>query len=156
MTETNTLPRRPWRSTGAVLLGIFVGASLSLGTDQVLHVLKVYPPWGQPMYDPGLNLLALSYRIVYGIIGFYVIARFAPRNPMRHVWVGAAIGFVVSAAGVVAAVSADLGPAWYPIALALTTLPCAWVAGVLHRKWHVENGGGAPKRSRAGAAAPRG
>jgi hypothetical protein len=24
-----------------------------------------------------------------------------------------------------------LGPAWYPIAIALTVLPCAWLGGVL-------------------------
>jgi hypothetical protein len=35
----------------------------------LLHVLNVYPPWGEPMHDPGLNLLALSYRIVYTIVG---------------------------------------------------------------------------------------
>ncbi len=127
-----------WRSTGAVLLGILVGAALSLGTDQVLHVLKVYPPWGQALHDPGLNLLALSYRCVFNVVGFYVIAQLAPRNPMRHVWVGAAIGFLLTAVGVVAALKADLGPLWYPIALALTTLPCGWLAGRLHRKLHVE------------------
>ena len=33
--------------------------TLSLGTDQALHVLRVYPPWGQPMHPPWLNLLAL-------------------------------------------------------------------------------------------------
>jgi hypothetical protein len=25
------------------------------------------------------------------------------------------------------------GPLWYPIALAVTGLPCAWLGGVLHR-----------------------
>ncbi len=119
-------------------MGILVGAALSLGTDQVLHVLKVYPPWGQAMHEPGLNLLALSYRCVFNVVGFYVIAQLAPRNPMRHVWVGATIGLILSAVGVVAALKVDLGPLWYPIALALTMLPCAWLAGHLHRKLHVE------------------
>jgi hypothetical protein len=45
-------------------LGFMTVVVLSLGTDQVLHVVQVYPPWGQPMYDPWLNLLALSYRSV--------------------------------------------------------------------------------------------
>jgi hypothetical protein len=138
MTMTTTQPRSLWRSTAAVLVGILAGAVLSLGTDQVLHVLEVYPPWGQPMYEPRLNLLALSYRCVYDGVGFYVIARLAPRNPMRHVWVGAAIGFVLCTAGMVAALSANLGPVWYPVALAFSTLLCAWVAGALYRKWHVE------------------
>ena len=60
--ETMTTPSRNlWRSTGAVLLGFVTVVVLSLGTDQVLHVLAVYPPWGQPMYDTGLLFLALAW-----------------------------------------------------------------------------------------------
>jgi hypothetical protein len=135
MTALTAPPRRLGRSAGAVLLGFVVVFVLSLGTDQVLHMLKVYPPWGEPMYDPRLNLLALSYRIVFGVIGSYLTARFAPYSPMRHVWVGAGIGFVLSSAGVMAAIRMGLGPAWYPIALALSVWPCAWVGGALHRRW---------------------
>jgi len=122
------------RSAGAVLLGFVTVVVLSLGTDQVLHVLEVYPPWGQPMYDPGLNLLALAYRIVYAVLGSYIAARFAPRNPMRHALALGSVGLVVSLAGAIGTITmADLGPSWYPIALVLTALPCAWVGGALHR-----------------------
>ena len=133
MTEASIHPRRLWRSTRAVFLGIVVGAVLSLGTDQVFHVLEVYPPWGQPMHDTRLNLLALAYRILYNTLGSYIIARLAPHSPMRHALIGGVIGLVVSAAGAIAAINMDLGPAWYPIALALTALPCAWLGGVLHQ-----------------------
>lgn len=133
MNQSTTTPRRLWRSTAAVFAGIFVGATLSLGTDQVLHVLQVYPPWGQPMYDPSLNLLALAYRIPYAIVGSYVVARLAPRNPMRHALTAGVVGLVLSVAGVFAALNMDLGPIWYPIALVVTALPCAWLGGVLYR-----------------------
>lgn len=126
-------PRRPLRSTGAVLAGLIAIFVLSLGTDQVLHTLAVYPPWGQPMHEPRLNLLALSYRIVYGVVGSYIAARLAPHGPMRHALVLGAIGVVLSTAGTIAAISMDLGPAWYPIALVLTALPCAWLGGALRR-----------------------
>ncbi|HMH25763.1 MAG TPA: hypothetical protein VK542_04155 [Gemmatimonadaceae bacterium] len=126
-------PRRWGRSAAAVVVGIVVGAALSLGTDQVLHVLHVYPPWGEPMYDPKLNLLALSYRIAYAILGSYIIARMAPYSPMRHALVGGLIGFVVSLAGAIVALPMNLGPIWYPVALALTALPCAWLGGILYR-----------------------
>ena len=43
------LPRRIGRSIAAVVVGFVVTAVLSLATDQVLHVFKVYPPWGEPM-----------------------------------------------------------------------------------------------------------
>ena len=136
-TTVTPVPRRTGRSAGAVLLGFVAVVALSLGTDQLSHVLEVYPPWGQPMHDPGLNLLALSYRIVYAIFGSFLAARFAPRRPMRHAMVLGFVGLVVSSAGAVAAVSmADLGPYWYPIALVLTALPCAWAGGALHEAWH--------------------
>jgi hypothetical protein len=125
ITTTSTRPRRLLRSAAAVFLGFIAVVVLSLGTDQVLHVLQVYPPWGEPMNDPGLNLLALSYRIVYTVIGSYITARLALHSPMRHVWVLGAIGLVVAVAGVIATIPMHLGPAWYPIALAVTALPCA-------------------------------
>jgi len=126
-------PRNLWRSTGAIVLGFAVVVPLSLGTDQLFHVLDVYPPWGQPMWETSDNLLALSYRIVYGVLGSYLTARFAPHDPMKHAMIGGAIGFVVSAMGAVAAINMELGPLWYPVLLALTALPCAWLGGILHR-----------------------
>jgi hypothetical protein len=126
-------PRRRWRSAAAIFLGFVAVVVLSLGTDQVLHVLNVYPPWGEPMDDTGLLLLALAYRIVYTIAGGYIAARLAPSAPMRHAVILGLIGLVPGMAGVMAAVSADLGPVWYPVALALSGLPCCWLGGVVHR-----------------------
>ena len=126
-------PRRRWRSVAAIFLGFAAVFVLSLGTDQVLHVLGVYPPWGQPMDDTGLLLLALSYRIVYTVAGGYIAARLAPSAPMRHAVILGLIGLVPGMAGVVAAANSDLGPLWYPVALAFIGLPCCWLGGALHR-----------------------
>ena len=90
------------------------------------------------MYDPALNLLALSYRIVYTVLGGYLTARLAPYSPMRHVWVYGTIGFALGLAGALATIPMNLGPAWYPIAMAVTALPCAWLGGVLYRMRHAE------------------
>jgi hypothetical protein len=130
---TTAPPRHLWRSTGAVFFGFIAVVVLSLGTDQVLHVLEVYPPWGQPMYETGLVLLALSYRIVYAVVGSYIAARLAPRNPMRHALALGVLGVVLSTAGAIATIPMDLGPSWYPIALVLTALPCAWLGGAVYR-----------------------
>jgi hypothetical protein len=138
VTTTSAHPRRLLRSAAAVFAGFIAVVVLSLGTDQVLHVLQVYPPWGEPMNDPGLNLLALSYRIVYTVVGSYVTARLAPHSPMRHVWVLGGIGLVVAVAGAIATIPMHLGPAWYPIALAVTALPCTWLGGFLYRVRHAE------------------
>jgi hypothetical protein len=136
ITTTSTRPRRLLRSAGAVFAGFLAVVVLSLGTDQVLHVLQVYPPWSEPMNDPGLNLLALCYRIVYTVVGGYITARLAPHSPMRHVWVLGTIGLVVAVAGAIATIPMHLGPSWYPIALAVTALPCTWLGGVLYRARH--------------------
>jgi hypothetical protein len=130
MSETQR-PRRLLRSFAAVLAGILVVFVLSLGTDQVMHALEIYPPWGEPMVGTGLYILALSYRIIYGIVGGYVTARLAPHAPVGHALVLGVVGLALSTAGAVA--MWNFGPHWYPIALALTALPCAWLGGVLYR-----------------------
>src|SRR5262245_6809592 len=124
------------RSVLALFLGFVTVVFLSLGTDQVFHVLDVFPPWGEPMNETSDNLLALAYRCVYGVVGSYVTARFAPHSPMLHVWIGAGIGFVLSTLGIIAAINMNLGPIWYPVLLALTALPCAWLGGMLHQRFH--------------------
>jgi len=77
VTETSAPPRQRGRSAIALITGLVVGVVLSLGTDQILHVLNIYPPWGQSMSD-GLYMLATGYRIIYTIIGSYVAARTSP------------------------------------------------------------------------------
>lgn len=135
MTRATEHARSVWRSIAAVFLGALAGAVLSLGTDQVLHVLRVYPPWwGQAMHQPSLNLLALSYRLVFGVVGGWVIARLAPHAPMGHALAGGILGTVLSAAGAITAIKMDLGPAWYPIALAVTAVPCTWLGAVLQMR----------------------
>jgi hypothetical protein len=138
MTTTSAPPRRLGRSAGALALGFVAVVVLSLGTDEVLHLLKVYPPWNEPMYDSGLCLLALSYRIVYGVLGSYIVARYAPHHPMSHALVSGVVGAVIGTAGAIATIPMHLGPAWYPIAIAVTALPCAWLGGVLYRQWPTE------------------
>src|SRR5207302_10598441 len=111
-TATPATPRRPLQSTLAVFLGFISVAVLSLGTDELLHLLGVYPPWSVPMRSPSLNLLALSYRIVFTVIGGYLTARLAPRAPMRHVFVVGLVGLLFAIAGVLVAFRVDLGPRW--------------------------------------------
>ncbi len=131
---TERPPRRLRRSTAAIAIGFVAVAVLSLVTDEVLHLLRVYPPWGEPMFDPRLNLLALSYRSVFTVAGMYLTARLAPHSPVGHALVGGAIGTVVATFGVIATLPMKLGPTWYPVALAVTALPLAWLGGALFRK----------------------
>ncbi len=128
---TEAPPRNLARSALAVIAGFVAIFVTSLGTDQVLHALGVYPPWGEPMQQTSLNLLALSYRLVYDTFGCALTAWLSPRNPMRHALTLGLIGLVLSSLGAVGAIMQDLGPAWYPILLALSSLPTAWLGGWL-------------------------
>src|SRR5713226_8465988 len=97
MSETHP-PRRTGQSIGAVLAGIFA------------------PLGQQPPMSDQLFLLATAYRIVYGIVGSYIIARLAPDRPMLHALVGGGIGFAVSIVGAVATWNHEppLGPTGIP------------------------------------------
>ena len=127
-----TADRRVGRSFLALLAGFAVGVALSLGTDEVLHLAGVFPPWGQPVTSPPLAL-ATVYRIVYGIVASYIIARLAPNRPMLHAMIGGFVGLLLSTLGAVATWNRGpaFGPHWYPISLIVTALPTAWIGAKL-------------------------
>ena len=125
--------RRLGRSVVAIAAAVVANAGLSLATDQLFHVLGVYPPWGQPMHEPGLNALALAYRIGYGVIAGVVVAHLAPRAPMWHAATLGVIGLALATLGAVLAITQDdLGPDWYPVALALVSFPTVWLGAAWH------------------------
>jgi hypothetical protein len=125
-------PQRLGRSAGALMAGIAAGVALSLGTDIGLRALGIFSPLGQRMASP-LFLLATAYRIVYGVVASYIIAWLAPNRRMHHALAGGVLGLAASTVGAVATWNkTELGPHWYPVALALTALPCAWLGGVLY------------------------
>lgn len=130
MSEAN--PTSILRSVAAIFAGVMTVIVLSLGTDVILHATGIYPPWFQPMADP-LWVLALAYRIVYGIAGGYVAGRFAPNKPIKHALIVGVIGLALSIVGVAMHWNKgpEFGPKWFSVALVLTTLPCAWAGGKL-------------------------
>ena len=132
MSATNPR-RRTLRSLGAVCAGLVVVVVLSLGTDLALHATGVFPPWGQGMSDE-FFALATAYRTLYAVAGSYVTARLAPHRPMTHALAGGVVGLILSTAGAVATWNngPEFGPHWYPVALAVTAMPCAWLGGRLH------------------------
>ncbi|MGE0128809.1 MAG: hypothetical protein AB7U82_12080 [Blastocatellales bacterium] len=126
-------PRRTLRSAGAVFAGFLVIVIITTVTDLAMHSTGVFPQAGKPMSN-ALWLLATAYRIVYGVAGGYITARLAPDRPMRHALALGVIGLVLSIVG--AAVTWNMGPGfgpkWYPLALVVIAVPCAWLGGKLH------------------------
>ena len=125
------------RSIVAFLASLLTVVVLSVGTDALMHALGVFPALNKPPNDSRLLALALGYRVVYGVLGGYVIARLAPFAPMGHALASGAVGLVVGAIGAIA--MWGYGPNWYPLALAATAIPCAWLGGLLERRTHRGN-----------------
>jgi hypothetical protein len=127
-------PRRIGRNILAILAGFLAVVILSIATDLLMHAIGLFPQLGQSMTDKPL-LLATAYRLVYGIVGGYITARLAPYQPMLHALWGGVIGLVLGFIGAVTTWNRPaLRPHWYPIALIVIALPCAWAGGKLVEK----------------------
>lgn len=120
------------RSVGAVLAGLILIFALSTATDEALHATGVMSRGPLPMRGAeGLILGLLAYRLVYSIAGCYLTGRLAPSRPMRHALVLGVIGLLFSTMGALVNSQQSRGPAWYPWALVVLALPCAWLGGKL-------------------------
>ncbi|MBI3004570.1 MAG: hypothetical protein HYY49_04050, partial [Ignavibacteriales bacterium] len=91
-----------------------IGAALSTGTDHIFHVTNVYPPYGEPMMDNGLLLLAFSYRAVFTIFACYLAAIWAKDKARNAIWALGIIGTVLWLAGTIA--MWEFAQPWYNIA----------------------------------------
>ena len=116
------------RSIGAVLAGLAFIILASIGTDLMLEHM-IMPSMDTPRAGPAVLALALAYRTIYGVTGGWIAARLAPVNPVRHAVVLGAIGTFAAVAGAIA--MWGFGNHWYPIALAMLSLPGTWLGGRL-------------------------
>ena len=119
------------KSIGAILAGLLAVIILTTLVDIALHALAVFPPLGAPL-DNRLSLIATSYRILLGIAGAYLTARLAPGEPMKHAMILGVIGTILGVVGVVATWGKGMGPAWFPIALAVLAVPQSWLGGWIY------------------------
>jgi len=121
------------KSIGAILAGFITVFVLSVVTDVILEKIGVFPPLSNPeAYVWWMLLLALIYRSIYSVIGFYLTGILAPNRPMRHAIILGIIGTVFATLGAFANWGKSApGTEWYPILLVLVTLPCAWLGGKL-------------------------
>ncbi len=119
-----------FKSIGAVVAGFVSIVILSVGSDFLFVKLGVFPQ--HALFEPWMLGIALLYRSVFTVVGGYITARLAPKNPMRHVYVLMMLGFVGGAVGVIA--GWNLGNQWYPIALALSGPLLVFLGGKLYGK----------------------
>lgn len=121
------------KSVGAVVAGFGVVFVLSVVTDLVMEKVGVFPPVDQPQaYVWWMLMVALVYRTIYTVAGGYLTARLAPSKPLKHAIILGSIGFVIATLGAAAnwEIAKQSGE-WYPIVLALLSLPSVWWGGKL-------------------------
>ena len=119
------------KGIGAILAGILFIVVTHTGTDFVLEKLGIFPPPAQGFHITWMVVTATLYRSIYTVLGGYIAAALAPEPPMRYVMILGLIGLAVSTLAAIATIPMKLGPAWYPIALAVLALPCVWLGGKL-------------------------
>ncbi|MFA6169900.1 MAG: hypothetical protein WCW67_00125 [Candidatus Margulisiibacteriota bacterium] len=95
----------------------------------ILEKTGIFPPQQAGLFVTWMLALALVYRCIYNTAGCYVAAALAPDRPMGHALTLGGIGLVLTILGSIA--NWDASAAWYPISLAILTMPCAWLGGKL-------------------------
>lgn len=119
------------KSIGAILAGlIFIGITHNL-VDYILESLGIFTPKTQKFDTTWMVVTATIYRTLLSIAGCFVTGILAPSRPMLHAMILGVIGLVLSTVAAIVTIPLDWGPAWYPIALVLVTLPSAWLGGKL-------------------------
>ncbi len=117
------------KSILAVLAGIVFIIVTHTVTDLVLESLGIFPPSSEVLHVQWMVVTAFAYRTILSIVGCFLTACLAPSNPMLHALIIVFIGLAISTAAAIVLIPMNLGPAWYPIALAVSSVPCAWFGG---------------------------
>jgi hypothetical protein len=123
------------KSALALLAGLVVVIVLTSIADVAMHASGAFPSPRSSM-TPAHYLISTAYRIVISILGCWLVARLAPTRPMLHALILGGIGTAIAIAGAAMTWNSgpEFGPRWYPIALAVTALPCAWIGGKLRER----------------------
>lgn len=105
----------------AVIAAFIITGVLSSGTDHIFHITGIYPPYGEPMFETNLLLLASAYRIIFQIAGAYVMAIIAKENAMKAGWIVGVLGTILWIVG--GFLMMDMGPIWYSLLGAILSIP---------------------------------
>lgn len=122
------------KGIGAILAGIIFIVVSHTGTDFVLEKLGIFPPPAQGFHITWMVVTATLYRSIYTVVGGYITAALAPDPPMRYVMILGLIGLALGILAAIITIPMKLGPAWYPIALAVLALPCVLLGGKLRTR----------------------
>jgi hypothetical protein len=124
------------KGIGAILAGFIFIVISHTATDFVLEKLGIFPPPQQGFNVTWMVVTATLYRTIYTVIGGSITAALAPDPPMRYVMILGVIGLALGTIAAIVTIPMKLGPAWYPVALAVLALPSVWLGGKLRTRNH--------------------
>ena len=105
---------------------MLVGGGSNLLASILLRICvpSAFGPTGR-VDDTGVLAFATAYGFVFGVCGFYVAARLAPRRPRAHVAILALLGLILGAAGSI--LFWKMAPPWYHWWNLAQIPPAAWL-----------------------------
>jgi hypothetical protein len=131
MTTAKAAPNHPVaRGVLAISAGFIAVVVLSVVTDTIMQSFGFFVAGSASIGEVGPFAFALIYRSAFGIVGSWVAARMAPSHPMRYALIVGGIGLFLGILGAVTMTGKEFGPEWYPWALVVATMPCAWAGGL--------------------------
>ncbi len=122
------------RSIAAVLAGLIFIIVTHTAIDEILEAIGILPSPEEGLHDPTQVTLALGYRLLFSVAGCYLAAYLAPSRPMLHALILGGIGLLASGMASIVVIPLGLSPAWHPIALTVSALPCGWAGGKIREK----------------------
>ncbi|WP_460469836.1 hypothetical protein [Emticicia fontis] len=126
--KVNTL-----KSIGAIVAGFLISRILSGFTTYLLSKNGIFinesneSPWLVP-------ILFFLWHKIYGVVGSYLGAKLAPKEPMAHALIIGCLHLVLSLISYlyVWQTRPSGSFSWYPILALVLILPCAWLGGKLN------------------------
>lgn len=121
-----------FKSIGAILSGLLLGAVLSIGTDFLMDKMEIMSMENFKQTSLFVIFIVMVYRFIFNVIGCYLTAKISPNKPMKHVIIIGIIGTVLSILG--SLVMWDKAIPFYNIGVILISFPSAWIGGKLFIK----------------------
>lgn len=118
------------KSTGAIIIGLIAGASLSILSDYIMAAAGLMNMERFKDTPSHIVLIVILYRFLFNTAGCYLTAKLSPFKPMLHALAVGVIGLLLSLIGMV--FMWEQATPFYNIAIMLISLPSAWIGGKLY------------------------
>lgn len=121
------MSRSAIRPTAAIITGLLSGIALTILTDAVLEGTGIIPHG--PLHNTKLQIIELTYRGVYLVIGGYVAARLTTASARKAALIVGGVNCILSFVGAIATQHKGFAPMWYSLTLVVIAIPLAWFGG---------------------------